>query len=230
MPRLHPAPGVALCALLLAATGCGDSTTEASFDVSALRLEPAGTLEPTATAGLTMNAPVQVRAVDPAGNSVDGIEIAWEVIEIPWLLGNEQASVEPLAARTDARGLAGANWTLGPRTGQNRLRASIIGNDSAEVVFRVNGTAGPVTVVTVLPASELAVDVGQRFRVGALAHDAFGNSIERDPPTWSSSNPAVVAVASDGLAEATAQGTAQLTATIGTVSAIMTVVVLPPEG
>lgn len=71
-----------------------------------------------------------VRTVDASGLPRPGIAISWSVRE-------GEGTVAPSADTTDGEGLARAVWTLGPREGMNRLRASTL--EGAQLDFQSSG-------------------------------------------------------------------------------------------
>jgi hypothetical protein len=73
-----------------------------------------------------------VRAVDPSGTPRAGVAVTWVVRE-------GGGSIAPTADETDADGYAKAVWTLGPRTGVNKVRASTVLDASAD--FESTGQA-----------------------------------------------------------------------------------------
>ncbi|HET7039583.1 MAG TPA: Ig-like domain-containing protein [Gemmatimonadales bacterium] len=128
--------------------------------------------------GEALGAPVAIRVTDSAGAALSDLPVAWTALD--------GSAVQPLAPRTDSLGQASAHWTLGPRTGPQRLRVQV-GNPR---------TLPPVTVVTTaLPAPPaalaLASGAGQRGTVGlplakpvvVTVRDAQGNPVPGVPVT-----------------------------------------------
>jgi hypothetical protein len=68
-------------------------------------------------AGLLLSDSVAVRVTDSTGRSLPDVPIRWTPID--------GGSVEVASARTDSLGVASARWTLGKKTGTQRLRAQI---------------------------------------------------------------------------------------------------------
>lgn len=71
--------------------------------------------------------PFEVRVRDGYGNPVEGVRVVWEVTA-------GDGAVDPDASVTDAGGIARTRFTLGPATGEHRVRARVDG--LADVTFR----------------------------------------------------------------------------------------------
>lgn len=101
-------------------------------DHPAQRIEPVGAAELTGTAGRPVGE-VQVRVTDLQGNHVVGVEVVWDSEEGGTFvrLGSE---------RTGTDGIARAIWTLGPPTGLQTARASVLGvEEPAYIIARATG-------------------------------------------------------------------------------------------
>jgi hypothetical protein len=61
--------------------------------------------------------PVIVRVTDSVGTALADVRVAWST--------PDGGAVSPLGTRTDTLGEVRARWTLGPRTGRQRLRAQV---------------------------------------------------------------------------------------------------------
>lgn len=87
-----------------------------------------------------------------------------------------------------------------------------------------DGQTDPSDVVEItLDAEEVVLDAaGQTRQLGATALDDEGNTVDT-PIDFSSSDPAVVTVEDDGLLVAQGPGTAEVTASVGSVSATATI-------
>ena len=90
-------------------------------------------------------------------------------------------------------------------------------SDSARirVVARVAGV--------VIPQGDLTLVPGGALPFAAIAYDPAGNPLAGRATTWTSGDTAVLPVSSDGVATAAREGTTTLTATVGGVSAHVTV-------
>ena len=83
----------------------------ANTRVSALQPDLAG------AAAAVLPGLLGVRVTDSTGRLLPDVPVAW--------LALDGGSVEPLAARTDSLGEARARWTLGPRSGVQRMRVHV---------------------------------------------------------------------------------------------------------
>ena len=82
-----------------------------------------------------------------------------------------------------------------------------------------------VSAVTVTPAVDTLVALGDTVRLSAEAADSNGNMVEGAEFAWASSDTEVATVSSSGLATAVGNGTATITATSGSASGSATVTV-----
>ncbi len=139
---------------------------------------------------------VVTRVVARAGASVDGL--------VPTL-----ASSNPFVATVDAAGNVTAL-----SDGSTTITASVDGV-SASMTVTVKQV---VAAVTVTPASATATSLGDAVIFKATAYDAAGNAIPTAIVTWTSGDPRIGAVDSDGRVIAGQVGTATITATSGTVA------------
>jgi hypothetical protein len=134
------------------------------------RLEPDSVAD--GRVGEVLTDPVVVRVTDSAGAALADVPVSWTALDA--------GAVEPLAPRTDSLGQATARWTLGPKTGRQRLRIQV-GNPRS---------LPPLIVATgALPAPPAALAVaagaGQRGTVGrplgnpvvVIVRDARGNAV-----------------------------------------------------
>jgi hypothetical protein len=123
--------------------------------------------------GDTILEPVAIRVSDSLGMAVHDVPVAWSA--------QDGGSVVVLDARTDSLGEARARWTLGPKTGEQRLRVQV--GDARSVpafVVRVPASAGPSAVAVIASGN------GQRGAVNAALGkavvvrvlDALGNPVQ----------------------------------------------------
>ena len=84
----------------------------------------------------------------------------------------------------------------------------------------VNVTAGPLAQLVVTPATSMLLTAGATKQLTATPLDAGGNTLTGQPaPTWTTSSASIATVSATGLVTAGAtNGTATITATIGSVS------------
>jgi alpha-tubulin suppressor-like RCC1 family protein len=113
-----------------------------------------------------------------------------------------------------------------------------LGGDALAADLRVafttgSSSTGPVTTVTVLPASVEVLDGSwvqlTAIALAAIPHDTFSTTqVTGRPTTWSSDNPAVAEVSATGLVTARSSGTAHVQAVVDSVVGVATISVLAP--
>ncbi len=130
------------------------------------------------TVGATLNPPVILRVTDLNGLPLSDVPVGWTAFD--------GGSVLPLAPRTDSLGQVVARWTLGRRTGRQRIKAEV-GDARSMPPLMIAATA-----VAAGPKSALVVSGdGQRNTVGKLlakpivlaVKDIFGNPVVGAPFT-----------------------------------------------
>lgn len=160
--RLHARIATADSVLVLVADA---DPAPGNVRVSALGDELAG------PAGLSLAAPVRVRLTDSSGTALTAVRLAWSALDGGTVNGAE---------RTDSLGIASAQWTLGPRAGEQRL-----------LVQAGNPRFTPATTVRAMAAAGAAATLavrsgdGQRAIAGAeldrpiilLVRDSLGNAV-----------------------------------------------------
>jgi protocatechuate 3,4-dioxygenase beta subunit len=124
------------------AAGFAGGAADAAFTANALpgnasRLEISAGDGASAPVGAALGTALAVRVTDPFGNPVAGVSVTWVVTA-------GGGSAVPASSTSDAAGVARAAWTLGTRSGQNRLTASAAG---AVVTFTAMGAPGPVSTL-----------------------------------------------------------------------------------
>ena len=125
--------------------------------------------------GKRLPAPVVVRVVDSTGRPLGDVPLAWVVLD--------GGRVDSIDIRTDSLGEARATWTLGPRSGTQRLRVQVGSGRGSHALPPVMVSAAAIAGA---PAT-LAITGGdaQRGTVGATldkaltvrALDAAGNGV-----------------------------------------------------
>ncbi len=73
--------------------------------------------------------------------------------------------------------------------------------------------------ISITPASNIFTALGQTVQLSATVIDSNNRHILDPPVSWSSSNPAVVTVSAQGVITAEKNGTAKITASVGSISA-----------
>jgi IPT/TIG domain len=133
--------GVTITAALLAACGGGPEALQpASLDMVA------STDAQTAAAGAALPQPLAVIALASAGEAVTRVGVRWTVTQ------GDGALLSDTVTLTDGNGRAQVALTLGPATGEYRVRAALRDNADVAQVFRATATAGP-TLITVTPST-----------------------------------------------------------------------------
>lgn len=79
--------------------------------------------------------------------------------------------------------------------------------------------------ITITPASNEFTALGQTLQLSATVFDSNNQRITDATVSWSSSNPAVVTVSAQGVVTAEKNGTARISASVGSISAITDIVV-----
>lgn len=94
-------------------------------------------------AGTVLGDSVGVRVTDSTGRGLTGVAVHWESVG---------GAVEAVETRTDSTGVARARWTLGSKTGTQRLRAFVGSVDShiAPTTVIATALAGPPTKIVVV--------------------------------------------------------------------------------
>ncbi len=143
-------------------------------------------------------------AADANGHAVNDAVFAW-------------ASNDTTVAVIDDSGLV-----TGVAPGHAMATATAAGvSGGAELVV----AAAVPTAITVTPETVMLAALGQNVQLSAEVLDQIGRVMADVSVSWSSYDPRVVAVDGAGLATAMGRGTATVTATAGTVSAMATVTV-----
>ncbi len=135
------------------------------------RVEPVGDLR--GPAGSALPEPVAIRVADTVGVALTDLPISWIALD--------QGSVEPLGDRTDSLGGASARWTLGPKTGPQRLRVQV-GNPRSmpPTTLTAVALAGAPAVMAVVSGDKQEGTVGTALRrpVVVRVTDQNGNPVE----------------------------------------------------
>ena len=116
--------------------------------------------------------PVVVRLADTLDRPLADVPITWTAED-----GN---SITGIDARTDSLGLARATWTLGPKTGRQRVRVQAGSARSVPPFFvTAIATAGPPAAATVVSGNEQTARVGTPLPkpIRVRVTDASGNPV-----------------------------------------------------
>jgi hypothetical protein len=150
--------------------------------------------------------PVLLRVTDSAGTALADVPVTWTA--------QDGGAVESLGTRTDSLGQAAARWTLGPKTGRQRLRVQV-GNPRTlpPVTIPAAATAGPPVALALVSGQGQRAVVGQPLgkAVVVVVRDAGGNPVSGVPVT---ARPVQGAVADSALVTDT-EGRAAVQWTLG---------------
>ncbi len=124
----------------------------------------------TGPAGTRLANPLVAQVVDDADNPVPGVTVTWRV-------ESGEGSVSPGTSTTDGSGRASTAWTLGRRTGQQRVTASAPGAGS--VRFEATSAAGAASVLGLAtpPPGNAEVGVPLTRQPVIQVRDAAGNAV-----------------------------------------------------
>lgn len=173
----------------------------------------------TATIGETLPEPLVVEVKDQGGSSIPGAELVWTV-------SSGGGTLVSSSSQADASGRGQATWQLGGVEGEQILFAN--SGNATEATFTATAQLPVVASVTVTPTTDTITSIGGTKQFTAKAFDADAAEIANVEFTWSSSDVSVADVDIEGIVTAMAEGTAQITASAGGVSASATVVVKVP--
>jgi len=164
-------------------------------------------LSPAAITGIPGNtAQVSAALTDANGNAVTGVAVSW-------------SSSNTAVATVSSGGLV----TL-VNQGAATIKASA-GGVTATIGATVN--AAPVASVVLSPTSITGVP-GNTTQVSAVLKDASGNAVTGQTVSWASSDATIANVSSSGLVTLKKQGSTTITASDGSISATVAVVVNAP--
>ena len=209
-PTLGTRPGsYVIHARLLEATDVTATIVVVARAAAASRIEIVNGGAQTGTVGEALAQQLVVRVTDQYGNPVSDSNVVFNADA-----GSGAAS--PTAVRTDANGLASAQWTLGTVAGAQRVRVML--GDVATATFDATARPGPIAVVSIDSASLAFATLGRTSRLSAVLADRFGNVITGTAATWSSSIPAVASVDAAGNVRAVAEGSALIIGSAGGVA------------
>src|SRR5918999_1381172 len=84
--------------------------------------------------GTQLADPLSVKVTDEDGDPVPGIVVTWAVV-------SGSGAVAPTTASSDVSGIASTQFTLGPETGEQQVRAEVNGLSGSPVVFTATGSS-----------------------------------------------------------------------------------------
>ncbi len=194
------APGDVRIAASSGGKSASATITVSARPVSLVRVTPAS-----ATISVGSSIPLQAEALDASGAVVLGRPVTW-------------------ASSTETIAIVSANGLVaGLSAGSVTITATIDGRSGTAAI---SVTPQPVASVTITPAADTAL-VGERAMFRATALDAQNQPLTDRFVLWSSSNPAVAPVSSEGEVIALAIGSARIRATVEGKVAEATMLVTP---
>jgi hypothetical protein len=121
-------------------------------------------------AGTRLSEDLVVVVVDDDDNPVPGVTVTWRV-------ESGGGTVAPRTVTTGSNGHASSAWTLGPRTGEQRVEASAPG--AGTVRFEATATAGSPSALGIVtqPAGNAQVGVPFSRQPVIQVRDASGNAV-----------------------------------------------------
>ncbi len=127
---------------------------------------------PAGDVGTALEEPVVIKVTDSAGTPLSDIPVSLTVLD--------RGAISAQSERTDSIGRLAARWTLGPRSGPQRLRVEV-GNPKTLPPFTVSGTGLPGAAATIVIKSGSRTEgiAGKPLAqpVIVTAQDANGNAV-----------------------------------------------------
>ena len=135
-----------------------------------------------ALAGGTFADSIGIRVTDSTGRALAGVPVRWVATD---------GTVEAIAGRTDSTGVARARWTLGAKTGSQRLRAYVGSGESRipPATMTAMALAGPAANMVILSGDRQRAAVGKALAQPIVLRvvDAAGNGAADVPVVLSPS-------------------------------------------
>jgi adhesin/invasin len=160
-------------------------------------------------AGAALESPVKIRVTDSTGRALPDVLVNW--------IAQDGGQVEAVDVRTDSLGEARAKWTLGPRTGRQRLRAQVGSGHGSRavppVMMEATALAGSATGIVVVSGDAQRGTAGAALPKPVVIKvvDAAGNGVEDVSIVLSPSAGSVP----DTVAQSDASGIAKIHWTLG---------------
>ena len=192
-------------AVLLPLAGC-DGVFGPDGPPPPARLHPAP-LVSTAAVGEALT--VRVTVQDESGDPVRGETVTWTVT-------GGGGIVDPVESTSGSGGAASTTWALGTAPGRQSITATV---RDLEREFAVTTEAGPAALLTITPEAAVLESLGETLELDAVLMDGYGNAADRTGLQWSSSDPQVAEVTSEGVVIAHAEGEVDITAALGDLAA-----------
>ena len=133
----------------------------------------------TGTVGRTLYTPLAVRVEDNYGNTVAGVQVTFLVVDDGTVEGKGTLDngATMMTVTSNPQGIASVNYTLGTRTGLNKVRASAFNLTPAFIEFQTHGQADYPYTMEKVESVPLHGQVSKRmvFPIQVLVKDRYGN-------------------------------------------------------
>jgi len=194
-------PGVAK---LTARIGGTIATSSVRVVRTPTELEVRGPASREAVVATLLDEPIEAVVLSALGRPVAGAEVRFNVVA-------GAGKVSPVVAETDANGIARAAWTYGLRSGSQQVAVEVLHAGVAKRSIAGQAVAGPAFSVRVTP-EDVDLQPGIPFQFSAEFVDLYGNFVSEAMVDWSTSDPTVVQVGSQGWATGVSKGEALVVA------------------
>jgi peptidoglycan/xylan/chitin deacetylase (PgdA/CDA1 family) len=213
-------PGVALVDSLGMVTGVSTGSTPVVArsgvfaDTVLVTVEPELTIvalgPATVTTQVLSEVSLSARVEDLLGAAQAGTTVSWGVGTVSGSIASEPITM------SDGTGSVGAVWSLDTIAGTQRAFATIESRGQAITVeFLALGEAGPAVTADLIADTVLLSANGETVFLSPTYADSWGNTALATAIAWSSSDPLVASVASDGLVTGVAAGATWVRGAIG---------------
>ncbi len=201
LARAHLRAALAFLTVLL--VGCTHTETgTAVVSVNAVTLTPTA---PTLFVGDSTRLTATI--ADVSGNALSGRKVTW------------------VSTDTSIATVSDSGYVRGRTAGVTIITATSEGVSATVGVTIYSAAAKNVATVRILP-SDVRIGIGGSRALVASLTDTLGAPITGTPALWTSSNAAIVSVATDGTITGVATGSATITATVGVRSGTATITVV----
>ncbi|MBN1465231.1 Ig-like domain-containing protein [candidate division KSB1 bacterium] len=154
-------------------------TTKVSSGSGASAIQNYAGNNQTGFVGQTLSVPLTVRVVDAYNNPVPEVTVKFEVVENQTIegAGTLEGGVKALSRQTNALGLTQVYYTLGQKSGLNKIRASIPSLDQAFSDFEVYGTSSTAHQMQKWSGDNQTGEMGRFLLkpISVIVTDLYGN-------------------------------------------------------
>ncbi|MGI8403060.1 MAG: Ig-like domain-containing protein [Gemmatimonadaceae bacterium] len=156
---------VGIVALVVQTSACGDASGP-KFGPPATEVIVAGNAQPNPVVGATLPIPLSIRVADQQDRDVQGATVVWST---------SSGTLSAPSSRTDVKGVASVNWTLGTVSGTQTATATVGG--LLPVTFIQRSVAGAMVQILLSRDTVRLLGVGDSFRLNARPVDVYGNTV-----------------------------------------------------